>query len=165
MDDAQARVARLEARIRQLEDLLDIYQLMSTYGPAVDSGETSIASELWTEAGDYGSSGAGFWSGAAAIKAMLDGEGHQGLIRRGCAHVFDLPRVTVTGDRAVAICHFFLYRQGDDGFETWRVAASRWDLVRASVGWKVEHRINQLLDGSAEAPEVFGQALAWPPRS
>ena len=162
MEDAEHQIDRLEARMRQLEDELAIYQLMSTYGPAVDSGETTTASELWTETGDYGSSGAGFWSGAAAIKAMLDGEGHQGLIANGCAHVFDIPRVVVTGDRAVAICHFFLYRHADDGFVTWRVAASRWDLVRGPGGWRVEHRINQLLDGSPEAREVFAEALERP---
>jgi hypothetical protein len=162
MEDEEARVSRLEGRLAELEDTLAIYQLMSTYGPAVDGGATEVAADLWTESGDYGSSGAGFWEGSAAIKAMLDAEGHQGLIHNGCAHVFDIPRITISGDRAVALCHFFLYRHGDAGFWTWRVAASRWDLVRVPEGWRVEHRINQLLDGTPEGPAIFSDHLGSP---
>jgi hypothetical protein len=148
------RVRRLEDRIADLEDRLAIYRLMSAYGPAVDSGSSSVAAGLWTADGHYESSGAGVWQGRAEIRAMVDGPGHQGLISGGCAHVLDLPSVVVDGDRAVARCHFFLYVEGRDP-PTWRVTANRWDLVRTAEGWRVERRVNQVLDGSPTGPALF----------
>ena len=148
------RVRELAERVGQLEDLLAIYRLMATYGPAADGGSAVVAAGLWTEDGTYESSGAGAWRGRREIAAMLDGPGHQGLIAGGCAHVLDLPTVTVDGDRAVARCHFFLYVDGRDP-AAWRVTANRWDLVRTAQGWAVERRVNQVLDGSPAGPVLL----------
>jgi hypothetical protein len=53
MADIDDRLAVLERRIALLEDQVAIYQLMSAYGPAADSGSTERATSLWTEAGVY----------------------------------------------------------------------------------------------------------------
>lgn len=148
------RVRRLEARLGRLEDQLAVYQLMSAYGPSADSGASARAAGLWTEDGRYESSGAGAWQGRAEIRAMLDGPGHRGLMAGGCAHVLDLPTVAFDGDRAVARCHFFLYVHGREP-PTWRVTANRWDLVRTAGGWRVERRVNQVLDGSPAGPDLL----------
>ena len=42
MSDTEARLAALETRLRDLEDQVAIYQLMSAYGPLVDSGDAVI---------------------------------------------------------------------------------------------------------------------------
>lgn len=148
------RIRELAQRAGRLEDLVAIYQLMATYGPAADGGAAAVAAGLWTGEGSYESSGAGVWRGRPAIAAMLEGPGHQGLIAGGCAHVLDLPTVTVDGDRAVARCHFVLYVDGRDP-AAWRVTANRWELVRTADGWAVERRVNQVLDGSPAGPALF----------
>jgi hypothetical protein len=82
---------------------------------------------------------------------MVEGAAHQGLLAEGVAHVMGLPRVTVDGDRAVAVNQSVVHRRG----EVWRVAANRWELVRTPLGWQVASRVNRLLDGSAEARELL----------
>ena len=49
MSDIEDRVRRLEGRVTELEDQVQLYQLMSSYGPLVDSGDaeaTALASQL-----------------------------------------------------------------------------------------------------------------------
>jgi hypothetical protein len=154
------RLAEVEHRLQETEDQLAILRVMASYGPAVDGLEAEVAADLWAPGGVYHSSGAGTWEGPGSIAAMLRGEGHGGLVAAGCAHTLDLPKVTVDGDRAVALCHGVLYvRSGDDGFRAWRVTASRWDFVRGDRGWRVTHRVNQVLDGSGAGPALFAAAV------
>jgi hypothetical protein len=158
------RLEDVERRLRETEDQLAILRVLASYGPAVDGLEAEAAAGLWAPRGVYHSSGAGTWEGPEEIAAMLRGTGHGGLVAAGCAHTLDLPKVTVDGDRAVALCHGVLYvRAGDDGFRPWRVTASRWDLVRTPDGWRVTHRVNQVLDGSDAGPALFATAVRADP--
>lgn len=150
----------LERRLRKIEDMLAIYQAISAYGPAVDGGALEEAAELWTEQGSYEVPGAGSFHGRAGIVEMLGGELHQSLIRGGCAHILSMPHVTIQKDRAVAINYGRVYVREEDGFALYRVIASRWEFVRTEVGWMVERRINQLLDGREEARFMLAQGIA-----
>ena len=47
------RLAALEARLRAAEDHLEILNLLSSYGPLVDSATAREAGELWVEGGGY----------------------------------------------------------------------------------------------------------------
>lgn len=127
-----------------------ITQLIAAYGPAVDSGDAEAAAALFTEDGWYDVAG-GRLEGRSAIADMVRGDAHQSLLRRGVAHVMGLPRVTVAGDRAVAVNHTTVYLEG----RVWRVAANRWELVRTADGWRVSGRTNRLLDGSPEARDLL----------
>ncbi|MDO9487571.1 MAG: nuclear transport factor 2 family protein, partial [Sphingomonadaceae bacterium] len=49
----EARLALLESRLRELEDRLEIYQLLSAYGPLVDSGDAEATADLWVADGVY----------------------------------------------------------------------------------------------------------------
>ena len=58
-----------------------------SYGPAADAGLTSFAGQLWLEDGVYDWDADGEpHQGSAGVDAMLQGDGHQGLIARGVAH-------------------------------------------------------------------------------
>ena len=152
-----ATVEALAARVHQLEDQLELYQVVARYGPAVDSGDPEATAALWLEDGTYETEQTGPMVGRAGIAAMVVGEGHQGLIHGGCGHVLSMPVVQVDGDHAVLTNHSRLYRKGEDGFDLWLVKANRWELERTDEGWKVRSRVNRTLDGSPGARELFAQ--------
>lgn len=145
----------LSARVRALEDRLAIYQIVATYGPAIDRADPAAA-DLWVEDGVYDTYPR-VLDGRAEIAAMVDGELHQSLVARGCAHVQTMPQVVVDGDRAVATLHsLLLLREPEqDGFRVWRAAANRWELRREGDGWRITRRTNRLLDGDEAARELL----------
>ncbi|WP_405854989.1 nuclear transport factor 2 family protein [Streptomyces sp. NBC_01515] len=49
----RATVEALTAKVRVLEDQVEITQLVAQYGPAVDSGSGEAAAALWTEDGVF----------------------------------------------------------------------------------------------------------------
>jgi hypothetical protein len=160
------RLEALEGRLQSLEDQVALYQLMSAYGPLVDSGDADATADLWIEDGVYdwgagprtqdgdvsvkeGSAGGAY--GRAAIAQMVRGPYHQAIIDGGAGHVTGLPHIVLSGDTAVAISYSRLYRRDGDNFRVWRVAANRWAFVRTAEGWRVKTRINRVLDGGEEA--------------
>jgi ketosteroid isomerase-like protein len=157
-DDLRVVVDQLAARVAALEDRLAIYQLIASYGPAADRADSAAVGAMWTDDGSYDAQ-VGAWTGPAAIAGMIDGEMHQSLVHAGCAHVLSLPSVEVDGDRALAISHGRLYRRDGDEFRVWRVTATRWELRRVDGHWRVERRVNRVLDGDADA-----RALLQPDR-
>jgi hypothetical protein len=163
MSDLEARLRALEAEVARLRDQLEIYQLVTSYGPAVDAGLARRASELWTEDGTYDAQ-VGSWTGRSAIAGMVDGATHQGLIHSGCAHVIGMPHIRVEGDSAVVTCYARLYRHDPaaDGFRVWRLTANRWELTRTSEGWRIRSRVNRQLDGSQEARDLLALGVGGP---
>jgi hypothetical protein len=151
MSDLEATVATLAAKVQELEDRLAIYELMATYGPAVDGAAAGVAAGLWTADGTY-DSGLGVFEGAAGVGAMVGGDMHREIITGGSAHLIGLPHLVVEGDRAVATGYSQLLRYDREQgvFRVWRASANRWELVRSERGWRVQSRTNRLLDGSEE---------------
>jgi hypothetical protein len=169
------RLARLEERLRALEDRLEIYQLLSAYGPLVDSGDAEATAGLWVDDGVYdwgggpkpadGAPVAGEgWAGAAYSRAeiadMVRGPGHQSIIAGGAGHVIGLPHVQLAGDSAVATGYARLYRWDGAQFVVVRVSANRWELVRTEAGWRVATRTNRVLDGGAEPRALLRAGVA-----
>lgn len=152
------RMAALEARVRSLEDQLELYRLVSSYGPAVDTGSSEAAGSLWAEGGAYEFDSSRL-DGPDGVAAMVLSDGHQSLIHHGCAHVMALPVVQVDGDRARATGYSRVYRHTDDGYQVWRVSANHWQFVRTPAGWRVSHRVNRTLDGSSEARDILARAI------
>lgn len=159
MTDLDSRLAALEQKVRRLEDQMAIYRLISSYGPAVDTGSSEAAGALWTEDGSYEFDTSRL-TGPAGIAGMVRSDGHQSLISQGCAHILAMPVVTVEGDTAHATGYSRVYRHTDEGYEVWRVSANHWELTRTAQGWKVARRVNRTIDGAPEAREILGNAVA-----
>lgn len=159
-ESADERLERLERRVRELEDRLALYQLIATYGPAVDSGTSEVVGSLWTEAGFYDTFPV-VLEGRDEIAAMVLGDRHQSYMANGCAHVQGMPHIAIHGDTAVATLYSQLFLRDDenDGFRLWRVAANRWELVREAGGWRVVGRVNKLLDGSPDGRELLRRGI------
>jgi len=169
MSGVEKRLAALETRLRDLEDQVAIYQLMSAYGPLVDSGDAEATAALWTLDGVYdwgggpkpaegtpmkeGAAGAAY--SQAAIADMVRGPYHQEIIQGGAGHVIGLPHIVIDGDTAIATSYSRLYRRDGENFRVWRVVANCWEFVRTTEGWRVKQRINRVLNGDAEARELL----------
>jgi hypothetical protein len=165
MSDVEKRLAALEARMHELEDQVALYQLMSAYGPLVDSGDAEATAALWVEDGVYdwgggpppkdgappvkeGAAGAAY--SRAAIADMVRGPFHQEIINGGAGHVIGMPHIVLSGDTAIATSYSRLYRRDGDGFRVWRVGANRWEFVRTPQGWRVKNRTNRVMTGEEE---------------
>ncbi len=152
----------IEDRLRRVEDQLAIYQVIGAYGPAMDSCEYEQSVDLWLDDGVYEVGGLGVYVGHGGLRQMIDGPFHQGMVKRGSAHVLSLPYVVINGDRAVATNYGRLYACADGVFEPVRVVASRWLLRQTEKGWLIERRVNMLLNGDAAARELLARAGEGP---
>lgn len=157
-----ARLDALESRVRQLEDHLAVLRLVSSWGPAVDTGSSAEAGALWDEHGVL-ESDLSRLEGAAGVAAMVESEGQQALIRQGCAHVQSAPIVTVEGDTAVVIAYSQVFLHDEDGHRVWRVSANRWECRRTPAGWKLTRRLNRVIDGSPPSRDLLVQAFDTEP--
>lgn len=156
------RIAELEARLRRVEDQLEISNIVASYGPFVDSGDGPGAAALWTIDGVYDVD-TGLYDGHDGIRAMVESREHQALIERGCAHLTTPPRVDVDEDTAVAVTHSQLVLRNDAGrYDVLRATAHRWELVRTAGGWRVERRTSRLLDGGNAARELLRESTDLP---
>lgn len=154
MAAVEERLARLEARLQQVEDELSVTRLVASYGPLVDAGQAEAVAALWTEDGEYDVEGWHMRS-RADVADMVRSEGHQHLISGGCAHFLGPAHVVVDGDEAVAVCESLLVRHRDGGYAVRRAGANRFELRRTPAGWQVTHRTTRALDGSVEARSLL----------
>jgi hypothetical protein len=154
----EARLAALEARVRVLEDENALHRLMTSYGPAVDSGSADEAGALWTSDGTYETDGGpGVMQGSAGVAAMVRGRGHQSLLPN-CAHQVGPGVVRVDGDRAEATTYSRVYLREGDTYRVWRVAVNEWHFVRTDAGWRIERRVNRSL-GHPDSTGLLRHAL------
>ncbi|MBK6490886.1 MAG: nuclear transport factor 2 family protein [Sphingomonadales bacterium] len=150
------RVQALATRLRALEDKDAIRELIARYGPMADSGDASGVADLWSESGTYSVGGVAEAKGQAAIAMLIDGEMHQNLLAKGCAHLLGPVAIVLDGDAAIARGHSVVFCRDESGYRVWRVSANRWELIRTPDGWRVSRRVNAPLDGSGEARQLLG---------
>ncbi len=157
------RVTELERRVRQLEDTMAVLRLIHSWGPAVDTGSSQNAADLWDDDGVL-ESDLSRLEGPAAVYAMVESEGQRTLIDQGCAHVQSSPIITVDGDRATATTYSQVFLHSADGYGVWRVSANRWECRRTPHGWRLTRRLNRVIDGTPESHDVLVHAfdgLPW----
>jgi hypothetical protein len=156
--DADRRLAELEKRVGDLEDLLAIYRFTASYGPAVDSNTLGLAAEMWTDDGAYDLD-VGMWSGRSEILGLFESSVHQDLVEAGCAHIVTTPRVSLHGDEAVITTYQQMIRNDNGQFVIARMSANRWELLRRDGRWQIKNRISRKLDGDPRARHTLAQDL------
>lgn len=152
----EERLARLEERVGRLEDELAITRLVASYGPLVDAGEAEAVAGLWAADGTYDVEG---WQMRSRedIRAMVESDGHQGLIDGGCSHFLGPVHVHVRGDEAIAVCESILVRHREGTYSVRRAGANHFHLRREPDGWRIKQRTTRALDGSAQARDLLGK--------
>lgn len=165
--------ATIEDRLRAVEDRLAIYQIIASHPPAADSGTPDYYRDAFTQDGIMDLGGGKRADGNAAVAGMVTTPEHRAAIAGGLCHFAGLPRVTIDGDRAVAISYLQIVTPNrgappvevaghgtTSGFRIHRAGANRWDFERTKNGWKVTRRTLRPLDGSPEARELLSAAIA-----
>ena len=115
---------------------------------------------MWLDDGVYDWDADGEpYQGGAAVDAMLQGDGHQGLIARGWPTSPGPLLIDLDGDRATALNYSLIMRREDERYFLWRVSAVRWDVERAEPGGAVRRRPNRLLDETGAGRKLFGDTL------
>lgn len=142
-------------RIRRLEDIEAIRNLIANYGPLADIGDAQGVAALWTEDGSYSVGDFGDAKGRDHIAALILSDTHQQLLTAGCGHILTAPHITLDRDSAFAVNHSVVLRNAGDSHEVWRVSANRWELVRTDEGWRVQHRSNRPLNGDGAARNLL----------
>lgn len=163
-DDLDRRLAGLEQRLALLEDERAITRLVAAYGPLVDSGDAERVAAIWEPDGVYDVDEL-LMTGRQEIAAMVASANHQRWIAGGCAHVVGPPRVTVTGDDAIAVCYSLMVVREEKTFTLRRATANLWRLRRGPEGWRVAERINRVLDGRPESPALLASGIPAEPGS
>jgi hypothetical protein len=171
--DVGASNRTLDARLRAIEDRLEIYDLIASHPPSADTGADYYTRAVYVEDGSIdlgGGKGAVGNEGAAAIMTTPE---HQAAIAGGLAHFAGLPRIDIDGDTAVVTSYLQILTPDNGaepvavpghgsskGFRIHRIGANRWELVRTAEGWKIKRRSLRPLDGSEPARDILRQALA-----
>jgi hypothetical protein len=154
MASAEERLAALEQRLAEMEDRMAILQLIASYGPAVDGLDREGVAALWTAGGSYDFGGTPL-QGRDKVADLIHLDSHRAYVGAGSSHLLSLPRVTVDGDRAVAVNYSQVFVKDGASWRADRTSANRWDLARTDEGWQVVKRTNRLLDGSQAARDLL----------
>jgi hypothetical protein len=162
----------IEARLRAIEDRLEILNLIASHPPSADTGADYFTRAVYTEDGTIDLGGGKAAEGNEAVAAMAKTPGHQAAIAGGLAHFCGLPRIDIAGDTATVFSYLQILTPHPaaephevpnhgttNGFRIHRVGANRWDLVRTTRGWKIKRRTLRPLDGSEGARELLRGAL------
>jgi uncharacterized protein (TIGR02246 family) len=130
---------RLEARLRQLEDVEEIRRLQLEYRRCLDGGDFQGFAALFTEDGEW-EGGNGHERGPNAIRAML--ERTQSAANRDQVHLIANQVVLPNGDTATAESTFAVVERHPDGSPSlYMVGTYRDELVRTDHGWRFRRRL------------------------
>ena len=167
-----ATVSALEARLRMVEDRLEIYNLIASHPPSADTGADYYTRAIYLEDGAVDFGGGKAASGNEAVAAIGRTPEHQAAIAGGLAHFAGLPHISIDGDRAVVVSNLQILTPHPTaepvavpghgtsrGYRVHRVGANRWELERTAQGWKIRRRTLRPLDGSEPARELLRTAL------
>lgn len=150
------RLARLESRVRLLEDRAEIAALVAAYGPAVDRLDGAAVDRQFAADARYVI--AGTVVAAPDLGGLVDFDTHRDLVSAGCGHILTPPDIHLDGDEATAVNHSVVLRHEGSAWSAVRLSANHWHFRRTADGWRVQERRNHLLDGAAAARELLDPA-------
>lgn len=153
----------IEERLQAVEDRLEIYNVISAYGPAVDGCNLEAMGQVYAEDGIYDVRDFRYMDGLAEIRDMMNGKGHRALTGNGAAHIGTLPHVELDGDRAIATNYSIILGRDVDGEpKMLRLNISRIYLSRGSDGWRIDRRIISPLDGRQSSRDLAARVFEGP---
>jgi len=141
----------LDARVRRLEDLLEIQQIFIDYGLALDAGDFDLYASLFAETGTITLGPMGQATGRLAIKELMERtmEGRVGQ----SLHIVSSPQITFgnTDDVAHSQVMWTVVHRDKSGQPRLTMMGRHQDeLVREDGRWKIAHR-----RGLIDMPSTF----------
>jgi len=139
----------IEARVRRLEDLLEIQQLFVDYGRHLDAHDFDAYAALFAETGEVLLGPLGRAKGRAEIKALM--QRVMGAMASSNYHLVTNPTITLDGDRAHSTVMWSVVDSGPAGAPALTMLGRHVDvLVREDGRWKFEQR-----KGYIDLPKQF----------
>lgn len=134
--------AELEARVRRLEDIQEVWRLLMDYRRHLDARDFRSYSLLFTEDGEW-IGGLGSAKGPAEIEALLERtlEVYPDDSTR-TYHLVANPEIDVQGDRATAFSTWCFITRGDQDEPVLSLLGHYQDeLVRVGEVWRFRRRV------------------------
>lgn len=128
----------LEARVRRLEDLLEINQLFVDYGRYLDQGDFGSFASLFAVDGEILLGPVARARGRKDIQAAMEASlsGQVGETK----HIIGSPAVTLDGDTATSVVMWTVVARTDVGAAVTLVGRHEDDLVREHGRWRIRRR-------------------------
>jgi hypothetical protein len=152
----------LEERLQAVEDRLEIYNVISAYGPAVDGCNLEAMGRVYAVDGVYDVRDYRYMDGLVDIHDMMNGVRHRSLTGNGAAHIGTLPHVELDGDRAIATNYSLILCRRDGEPQLMRLNISRIYLSRGPDGWRIDRRIIDPLDGRQSSRDLAARVFEGP---
>jgi len=138
-----------EARLRRVEDILEIHQLFIDYGMHLDAGRFDEYSQLFATDGEVLLGPMGKAKGREQIRETMT-RALDGLVGK-TFHVISSPMVQIDGDSATSEVMWTMIQRGDDGKpEVAMLGRHRDKLIREDGRWKI-----LLRRGLIDVPSVY----------
>jgi uncharacterized protein (TIGR02246 family) len=129
----------LEARLRRVEDLMEIHQLFVDYGMHLDAGRFDEYAALFATDGEIKLGPMGRAKGREQIREKMTNV-LAGLVGK-TFHVISSPMVQLQGDTATSEVMWSMIQRGDDGKpELAMLGRHRDELVREDGRWRIKLR-------------------------
>lgn len=139
----------LEARLRRVEDLLEITQLFHVYGQLLDAGDVDSYVELFADDGELRLGPVGKAVGRDEIRSMMTAALAPVLGRT--YHIISSPVIELDGDTATSEVMWTVVTRGDDGDPIVTMLGRHRDrLVRERGRWRFAQR-----RGFIDIPKAF----------
>jgi hypothetical protein len=149
--NVDARIEALEARMRQLEDELQIRDLLGLYGLYADVGDHDAFVDQFTadgaieiHGGDHsGTYGAvEEWRGTAALHEFISDPRVHMQIEGRCMHIPTANlRTSIHGDEATAESCSLVIVAEDGKKVLYEAGFTRWNLRREGDRWRIHRRV------------------------
>jgi hypothetical protein len=163
--DSTARPGSIEDLLQAIEDRLDIYNLLASHPPMVDSLSLDLMPGMFTLDGvqerEQGSMSVHNRDSAreAAMQSAM-----QEAAKMGLAHLTTVPYIKLGKNTAIAFSYVAVTVRDPTaeaitvpahgtgtGHRLFLIAVNRWDLARTDGSWKIRRRKLVMCDGT-EAP-------------
>lgn len=134
---------QLEARLRRVEDLLEIQQLFVDYIEHLDNGDVDAYASLFAVDGEVNLGMGGRAKGHEEIKALIEKvvAGKTG----NAFHIVSSPIIQLDGDKATAQVMWTVIAKDDDGKPEVTLLGRHFDeLVREDGRWRFQKRKGRL---------------------
>ena len=133
----------LEARLRRLEDLEEIRQLLLEYARRLDAADYEGYAALFTADGELDAQ-LGHAVGREAIVELLErrlGSGPQRTVTKTAFHLVGMPDIQLDGDTAASVVIWAYITHDDDGFPlVLQLGHYRDTLAREDGVWRFRRR-------------------------
>ncbi|MGJ7916189.1 nuclear transport factor 2 family protein [Massilia sp. LXY-6] len=162
-----------EARLRAVEDRLDILNLLAGSALSSDAASESYWEAMFADGAVMDRGGNRAEESREQIMDIVRSSSQAAAIESGMAHAMAMPHVHIDGDRAVATGYLQVLVLDPNSQEvrlpgkdvrkaltTYHLTVNRWELARTAAGWQVTRRVirpiatedaNQMLRSGIEA--------------